>query len=238
MKQLNQPTPAKCNSTRIMQWLRTLVLLAGTTLAACGQNTGPVTPPWALGDDIPRFSGSIVDWAKGDAIAAAEGGFFATTYIQDPEGSDIGFGSIKADGSFTFGLQRGASAVGGGSPVSQVLCAGLTLSNPQQKIATVDILTVLSLYEEGKHARPGGGIVISVGKLTTSTFKEAYQFVYASADGSLKGSCNIEEVGNVAFDLDLRKGWNSVRRDQSGFKTAAISKEAKWYFINPLTAGQ
>lgn len=230
MKQIEQPTP--------LRLIRTLVLLAGMALAACGQNTGPSTPPWALGDGIPEFSGNIVGWAAGDAIAPADGGFFATTFVQDPEGDDIGFGSIKADGSFTFGLQRHASNVGGGSSIAQAVCAGLTASNPSQKIATVDILTVLSLYQEGKHARPGGGIVISVGKLTTPSFKEAYTFYYASADGSVKGSCPIEEVGPVAFDLDLRKGWNTVRRDASGFKTAAISKEAKWYFINPLTAGQ
>jgi hypothetical protein len=192
-----------------------------------------------LGDEIPEFKGSVVDWARGDAIAPGEGGIFATSYAADPEGSDIGFGSIKADGSFSFSLQKGAVGAGGGVAVSQALCPGLSASNPQQKIVAVDILSVLSLYEEAKHARPGGGIVVSVGKLTTAGFKEGYQFVYASADGVLKGSCSGEEFGGTAaIDLDLRKGWNTLRRDQSGFKTAAISSEAKWYFINPLTAGQ
>jgi hypothetical protein len=219
--------------------IKTLALLAGIALSACGQNTAPSIPPWALGDGIPEFKGTIVDWAKGDAIAPGEGGIFATSFATSSEGTDIGFGSIKAYGSFIFGPQKGASSAGGGVAVSQTLCAGLTASNPQQKIAQVDILTVLSLYQEGKHARPGGGIVISVGKLTTASFKEAYQFVYASADGLLKGSCSGEEFGGTAaIDLDLRQGWNTLRRDGSGFKTAAISKEAKWYFINPLTAGQ
>jgi len=188
----------------------------------------------------PNFSGSIVDWAKGDAIAPADGGFFATMLgTGDPEGTTVGVESIKASGSFNFGLYKSAYSVGGGIAVENVLCAGLTRSNPQQKIANVDVMEVSALYEGDKHARPGGGVVISEGKLTTPSFKAGYTFYYASADGTLKGSCDFgADAGPVPLELDLRKGWNSVRRDSSGFKTAAISGSAKWYFINPLTAGE
>lgn len=211
------------------------------SLAACspGSGGGSATPPWALGEQ-PNFSGSIVDWARGDAIAPGEGGIFAVTYATgDPDGADIGFGSIKADGSFTFGLQKGAVGVGGGLPPEQVLCAGLTRSNPQQKIANVDVMQVLALYVDGVHARPGGGVVISEGKLTTPSFKASYTFFYASADGTLKGSCDLgDDAGPTPINLELSEGWNSVRRDQNGFKTAALAEGARWYFINPLTAGQ
>lgn len=81
--------------------------------------------------------------------------------------------------------------MGGGIAVENVLCAGLTRSNSQQKLAKVTLMNVSSLYEKGKHARPGGGVVISEGKLTTSDFKAAYTFFYASADGTLKGSCDL-----------------------------------------------
>ena len=208
------------------------VLIA--TFTACPGVPGTL-PPWALGEQ-PNFSGTIEYWAKGDAIAPADGGFFATMYgTGDPEGTTVGAASIKADGSFKFGLYKEAYSVAGGLPPAQVLCAGLNASNPQQKIANIDVMEVLSLYVNGQHARPGGGILISTAHPVPAA-KAVFTFIYANQDGTLRGSCNIPEVGNVAFDLDLRRGWNSVSRDSNGFKTAAIPTGAKWYFINPLTA--
>lgn len=217
------------------RFLKLTLLLA---LTACQPLTPkpPTQPAWALGEQ-PSFSGSIIEWAKGDAIAPGEGGMFATTYATgDPDGVDIGFGTIKADSSFTFGLQKGASSAGGGLNPDQALCAGLQLSNPNQKVVGVELIKILSLYEEGVHARPDGGIFISVGQPLSSSMKALYTFFYASQSGTVKGSCDIEEVGGAPFDLDLRTGWNSVRRDASGFKTAALATDAKWYFFNTLTA--
>lgn len=210
-----------------------LAIIVG--LSAC-PITPSAPPPWALGDQ-PNFSGKIEYWAKGDAIAPGDGGLYGVMYSPggDPDGDFIGYGSIKADASFTFGLQRGASGAGGGQPAAQVLCGGLSLSSPQQKIAKVDILSVTALYENDKHARPGGGVLISTAHPVPAS-KPVYTFIHASQDGAIKGSCNIPEVGNVAFDLDLRQGWNSVQWDTSGFKTAAIPSGVKWYFINPNTA--
>jgi hypothetical protein len=51
-------------------------------------------------------------------------------------------------------------------------------------------------------------------------------------------TCNFFTAFLIAVDLDLRKGWNSVQSDKQGLKTAAISKDAKWYFFNTLTAGE
>lgn len=218
-------------------------LLGGLLLAlliACNTANpgGNASPPWALGEQ-PNFSGKITYWEKADAIAPGEGGIFATMYgTGDPEGTLIGVGSIKVDGSFSFGLYKSAYSAGGGLPVAQVLCAGLSASNPQQKIANVDLMEVLSLYQDGVHARPGGGILISTAHPVPAS-APLYTFIYASQDGSLKGSCDVgDDAGLTPFDLDLRKGWNSIQRDKSGFKTAAIPAGAKWYLINPLTAAQ
>jgi hypothetical protein len=204
------------------------------SLTAC-PTTPSVPPPWALGEQ-PNFSGTIEYWIKGDAIAPSDGGFFATMYgTGDPEGTTVGVGSIKVDGRFTFGLYKGAYTVPGGLAPAQVLCSGLSLSNPQQRIANVDLMDVLSLYVDGQHARPGGGVLISTAHPVPAT-KGAYTFFYANQNGTIKGSCNIQDAGSVPYDLDLRQGWNTVRRDASGFKTAAIPADAKWYFINTLTA--
>lgn len=224
-----------------------LLVTLGILLCSCASvrsgGPAPGKPPltgaasWALGEQ-PSFSGVIVDWAKGDAIAPGEGTIFATMYgTSDPEGAVIGNGSIRADASFKFGLYRSAYPINGGLPPAQVFCSGLKLSNTRQKIAYVGVMEVLSLYEEGVHARPDGAIFVSVGKPLGAEMKALYTFFYASQKGTLKGSCNIDGVGSMLIDLDLHKGWNSVRRDTSGFKTAPIPKTARWYFFNTLTAG-
>lgn len=57
----------------------------------------------------PNFSGTIVDWDKGDAIAPADGGFFALMYgTDDPSGTTVGVGSVKVGGGFSFGLYKSA----------------------------------------------------------------------------------------------------------------------------------
>lgn len=210
------------------------IMLLALTLSAC-PIVPAAPPPWALGEQ-PNFSGSIEDWAKGDAIAPGDSSIFGTMYgTGGPEGVDIGYGGIKADASFTFGLQRGAAYAGGGIAAAQLLCADVKLSNPQQRIARIDVLAVPSLYVDGQHARVGGGIFISLGQPVLSGPSNRYVFYYADSDGRVQGSCPVEGVGRVPFDLELSKGWNSVRRTITGFQTAVIPKEARWYFINTLT---
>lgn len=211
-----------------------LTLLVG--LAACSGGTTPGdSAPWALGEKLD-FSGTIVDWAKGDAIAPSDGTMTALSYAtSNPDGAVLGVGDIEADSSFTFGLDPEALFAGGGVSPDQALCVGLTLSNPQQKIVGVEDITVPSDYEDGVHARPGGAVFISVGQPLTPSMKALYTFFFASQDGTVKGTCTLFGA-NTAVDLDLRKGWNSVRRDTSGFKTAVIPQDAKWYFFNTLTA--
>ncbi|MER3480474.1 MAG: hypothetical protein C4327_08360 [Meiothermus sp.] len=68
----------------------------------------------------PNFSGSIVDWAKGDAIAPADGGFFATMLgTGDPEGTTVGKDQIKTPVKLLFeintkGFENGIRASGAG----------------------------------------------------------------------------------------------------------------------------
>lgn len=194
------------------------------------------TPAWALGEQ-PNFSGTIVDWVKGDAIAPGESAMSGRTYSGDAEGADVGFGSIKRDGSFSFGLQRRAAYAGTGHTPDLSMCPGAKRSNPKQKLVAVNAIEVPALYEDGVHARPGGAILISVGRPMSASMKAVYLFVHASSSGTLRGTCTFNgQTGSV--DLDLRRGWNAVKIDPIAlsFKTAAISREARWYFVNPNTA--
>jgi hypothetical protein len=197
------------------------------------------TPAWALGEQ-PRFTGTITDWAKGDTIAPGE----AMMYGRIPSGS-IGYGPIKSDGSFSFNLMTATTItkLGYGHTPDLSLCPSARRSNPRQTLIGVTTIDVEARYEDGVHARPGGVIVISVGrpadisKASGSSLKAVYIFVHASASGTLKGTCTFNgQTGSV--NLDLRKGWNSVKIDplHLSFTTAAISKDAKWYFVNPNTA--
>ena len=202
------------------------------------------TPAWALGEQ-PNFSGVIANWALADAIKSGEGLIYATNssffnYSDDP--IDVGYGTIKPDGSFTFGLVKDA-ARSAATPSWSTNCPSLKQTNPALKIALVEELTVPQLYEEGVHARPYGNIAISTEPVTTSNIasRQNYTFIYADGRGSYKGSCSmtIEDYSmTIALDLDLRKGWNSVLITlNSGLRltTAAIPKNAQWYLVNPIT---
>ncbi len=220
--------------------LITCVLLSVCNVASLSK--AQTSAAWALGKK-PIFRGVIEDWAKGDAIASSEGSINAISYSGgDPEGSYVGEGVIEANGNFAFTLKFSdpGHPVGDGFPVSQVLCTGLKLSNSRQKIVLVDILQIDSVYQEGTHARPGGAIFISVARpnVGSPATLELYTFIYANRTGTIKGSCTSQDLGTASYDLNLRKGWNSVRRTQTGFKTAAIPKAAKWYFFSTLTFGQ
>ncbi|MDQ3458526.1 MAG: hypothetical protein M3498_04335 [Deinococcota bacterium] len=219
-------------------WVVALVLGLSTCVGA--QGAPAVTAPWALGEQ-PNFSGTLIDWTKGDAIASGDGAIFATTYpdSDSEEGVGVGFGHVSADGSYTFGLQRiDASAPWLVLPVFAD-CAGIIASNAQQKVASVTSIEIPGLYEEGVHARPGGAIHISSYPFTLSPERERYIFAYANADGTVKGSCDAGEGFGLSYDLDLRKDWNSLRLNESmsgiGIVTAAIPEDAYWYFVNPLT---
>lgn len=239
---MKQPLPKCIVVLSFALGLSALILSACASLSrpTPGQ-TGPGQPgsaAWALGEQ-PNFSGTLVDWAKGDAIAPGEGGIFATTYqTGDAEGIDLGFGSVKADGSFTLGLQRGATGLGL-SP-TEFLCTGLSLSNSTIKIVGIDVFEIPSHYVEGVHARPGGGVIITTQQVVLSQITERYTFMHAIGSGTVKGTCAVEG-GTISLELDLRGGWNVVRYTLSGsrleFKTAPLPTTVKWRFINPLTAG-
>lgn len=219
--------------------MKSVGMLAGTLALVLGG--WGYAQPWALGEQ-PNFSGTVVNWAEGDAIAPGEGGIYAVTEsMTDSEGSELGFGAIKADASFTFGLQKGDYPASISLPPTQALCDGfelasLSLSNPEQRVANVS-LSVPALFEEGQHARPEGGVQIRATPPSAGSMLEQYGFIYASADGTVRGTCSGEGL-SVAFDLDLRQGWNSVFLSTAGglaFTTAAIPEDAKWYFVNPNT---
>lgn len=193
------------------------------------------TPAWALGEQ-PNFRGTIANWTLGDAVAPGESAMYGISYSGDPEGADVGYGSVKSNGHFSFGLQRGAGYGQGGSAPDLSLCPSAQRSNPKQKFVVVSMIQIPALYKDGAHARPGGAIILSVGRppLNATT---VYLFVYATASGTVKGGCTFEGQ-TASINLDLRKGWNSVGINASKrtFKTAAIPATARWYFVNPLTA--
>jgi hypothetical protein len=199
-------------------------------------------PAWALGEE-PSFSGMIENWSLADALAPTEGTLYAVYSFQDGrEDVEIASGHVNADGSFTFALQKNASAASGGEVIAWSNCYPDTLvSSPEQKLAVVDLVAE-ALYEEGSHARPRGNVFISAQNFNASGEHVKYQFVYADRDGTVKERCDISEENysfHIDIDLDLRKGWNSVQADVGAdkviFKTAALPEDIKWFLVSPLT---
>jgi len=220
-------------------WFITLGVLLCSCASVRSAGPTPSKPPpagsasWALGER-PLFSGTIVDWAKGDGIAPGKGDMYGKSYAVDPEGVTVGFGTVEPSGNFRFRLYSPdkAPVLGGGYPVERVLCGGLTRTNPKQKIVDVEGIEVPPLIVPDVHGRPPSAVLISVGKPPAT--QELYTFYWASENGRIRGSCTFEE-GSFSFDLDLRKGWNSACYGGHLITTAPIPKEAKWYLFNPLT---
>ncbi len=229
--------------SRSGKWLYIAVGLAlGISACATPDGSDPLIPAWALGEQ-PNFSGIIPNWSDGDAIAAGTGGIYAMAYLGGAEDTEVGFGSVAANGSFTFGLQKGTTLAGGSSPV-EALCpdvasVSLAVSNPEQRLIVVNQLEVPALFVEGQHARPLGGILIREDPPTADFLIDRFSFVHASQDGTVKGSCTDEGL-SVTVDLDLRTGWNAVLMALEGgfeFTTAAIPSGAEWYLVNPVVLG-
>ena len=225
------------------KWILALVAL-GLGVGACAAPNGvpPTTPAWALGEQ-PNFSGTIPNWADGDAIAPSTGSIFGMAFVGGTEDLEVGFGSVAANGDFTFGLQLGSTLPSGSIPV-ETLCPGLgtvslSVSNAAQMLIVVNQLEVPELFVEGQHARPLGGILIRESPPTADFLIDRFSFVHASADGTVTGTCTDEGI-TATIDLDLRQGWNSVFMALEGgieFTTAAISAGAKWYLVNPVVLG-
>lgn len=229
---------------QVGKWLyASVALVLGISACSTPDGDDPVPPAWALGEQ-PNFSGTIPNWVDGDAIAAGAGGIYALAFLGGAEGTEVGFGSVAADGTFNFGLQKGTTLPGGGSVPLDALCPGLatanlSVSNPQQKLVVVNQLEVPALFVEGQHARPIGGILIREEPPTAAFLIDRFSFVHASADGTVKGTCTDEGV-SVTIDLDLRTGWNAVFLALEGgieFTTTAIPAGAEWYLVNPVVLG-
>lgn len=175
----------------------TMVVALGGMALVSAVGAGSNAPAWALGEQ-PNFSGTIGGWADGDAIAPGPANIYAMAGDGGGgEESDVGYGTIDAGGRFTFGLQRGAAAAGGGRPAAEAFCdefdlVSLSMSHPEQLLVGVNELEVTELYEEGKHARPRGGILIRVAPPSPGSLLEQFNFVYASTDGTLRGTCSTE----------------------------------------------
>lgn len=221
---------AACGLT--VAWFMTLFL------GAVGGAFAQGTPAWALGEQ-PNFAGTIPNWSDGDALTPGTGDIYAMAEIGAAyEEVEVGFGSVDASGSFTFGLQSGAAYAGGGRPVVEAFCEGLDLdvsvSDPTQKVVIVGLLEVPELLVAGQHARPPGGLIIRRSPPTSRSLVEQYGFVYATTDGTVRGTCSGEGL-NVAFDLDLQRGWNSLYMGAGlNIVTAAIPPDAAWYLVNAV----
>lgn len=225
---------AACGLT--VGWFVALAL--GVVGGALGGAHAQGTPAWALGEQ-PNFAGTIPNWSDGDALTPGAGGIYAKAEIGATyEEVDVGFGSVDASGAFTFGLQSGAAYAGGGRPVVEAFCEGLDLdvsvSDPAQRVVIVGPLEVPELLVAGRHARPPGGLIIRRSPPTSRSLVEQYGFVYATTDGTVRGTCSGEGL-NVSFDLDLRRGWNSLYMGAGlHIVTAAIPSDAAWYLVNAV----
>lgn len=218
-------------------------LLTTVALSAAVAAAQQDRAPWALGMS-PTFSGRIPNWAQGDAMSPGEGVISVLYDPGDGQELEIAQGIVRSNGDFDLSLRPAGAVPGGGRRPLDALCedaemVNVTVSNPDQLVVPVR-LDVTELYEEGRHARPEGSVMVREGPPTAAFLVDRYAFIYADADGTVTGSCS-DGPFELQIDLDLRPGWNSVLMTfESGFavKTAAIPAGAQWFLVNPVVLGR
>jgi hypothetical protein len=219
-------------------------------LAACANavaSTPPNKPSWALGDTL-HVTGTLMDWAAGHhEIPPTDGNLFGEMNISEAardgleDGELIALGKVQPDASFEFGgMCVGADPSCITVPVTDVLCGGLSTSDPKAAINIIHSIFVPGIpMSEPPPPRLSGWVYIKMERPTSvwdASRGHGYTYAYADHDVTVRGSC--AHIGPIA--LDLRKGWNSLEWDPSGggFKTAAIPADARWWFFSSYTLGR
>ena len=213
-------------------------------LAACSQPSQAAAPPkWVIGSGI-GVQGTLVGWTE-SAAAGSPGDdiFFGEMYNASGDFHDtVGQGTVDASGNFGFyaDCTAGKAACSVELSVEQTLCGGLSVSDKALKLTEIELIPVDAKYSDTQ-ARPGGVVLISTSK-PSSMFEvfnwDTYSYIHADRNSRVKGSCSDPDAGVISYELDLYKGWNTVRQYQHTIKTAVIPPEALWYFINPIIVGE
>jgi len=197
----------------------------------------PTNPPWALGDKL-HVTGTLVNWALGHAVPPTAELFYGFMFIGEDfeEGIELAEGMVQSDGSFKF-IDLCIDKKFCARPVSDVLCGGLSVSDPQLGVSIIDAIEIdgLEVGDAWPPPRPVGWVIISTERPRNFEILyhgRTYTYAYADRNATVKGTCAFGPV-----ELDLRKGWNSIERNPAagGYKTAAIPADAKWWFLNPYT---
>ncbi len=213
-------------------------------LSACSQPSQAAAPPkWAIGTGI-GVQGTLIGWTESAAVGSpGDDIFFGEMY--DASGNfheTVGQGTVDSNGNFGFHADctagKGACIVG--LSVDQALCQGLSVSDKALKLTEIELIPIDAQLSESQ-SRPGGVVLISTSK-PSSMFEvfnwDTYSYIHASTNSKVKGSCSYPDEGVISYDLDLYKGWNTVRQYQHKVTTAVIPPETQWLFINPITIGE
>lgn len=85
----------------------------------------------------------------------------------DGQELEIAQGIVRSNGDFDLSLRPAGAVPGGGRRPLDALCedaemVNVTVSNPDQLVVPVR-LDVTELYEEGRHARPEGSVMVREG---------------------------------------------------------------------------
>lgn len=166
-------------------------LLTTVALSAAVAAAQQERAPWALGMS-PTFSGRIPNWAQGDAMTPGEGVISVLYDPGDGQELEIAQGIVRSNGDFDLSLRPAGAVPGGGRRPLDALCedaemVNVTVSNPDQLVVPVR-LDVTELYEEGRHARPEGSVMVREGPPTAAFLVDRYAFIYAGAYDPVGGT--------------------------------------------------
>lgn len=191
-------------SARSWVHLFVVALLSSVSVACNGTADNSNTN----GVGVPKLnvSGSIQNWPGGAATLRAVGSNTQNDYT-------VGQGNVSADGRFTLDLADPPDVPTPHGPfVCQAGATGTLELTPDTHPLEV---TLVQSFRVADPANPDGldlGEIRNLsGDPTGENDSTSAYYVYASAQGTLKGKCVFTgQSAQYDFDLDLKTGWNEV----------------------------
>ena len=206
----------------------TIFLLTAGVLSACGT-------PEVTGEEARAISGQVADYG------GPAGTLEATDDISE---TNVGTGSIRADGSFSLELDQDVPEAALQSVTFLASCADIEISDPQANISALGVLDVASGDELGYLILADSA---ATGQGRPGTLVGRF---YADRDVSVRGKCvsdGADVFSDVEISLELKRGWNvytvAAKSDPNaaggiaGTLTSGMASGVAWYYVSGEHSG-
>jgi hypothetical protein len=200
---------------------RALILAAAASLlGACNQGS--------------RGDGSLN--VSGRAQNSAGGGVVKVLAVPGVSSASVAQGSLNADGSFQVTLPHESALGAYLMPAGVPPCAGVTVSPSSARGVSLQ----LAVYDSSSSSTTRAELVRLNQDPSSGTQTYPYKlglYTYVDRDTTVKGQCT-DSTGITTYDVNLRKGYNSIVfvRSSAGIAVGSDASDLRWYLV-PAASG-